>query len=133
MRYRAVAEAVGDRAVIQVDGNTGYTIAQAIPALTAMESIGALGAIEQPVARLDDMAEIARRLTTPVMADEAIYPPADAIEVVRKMIGRVERDVAEVNPALCKGCGACVAACRSGALDLAGFTSSQVMAEVLAL
>jgi heterodisulfide reductase subunit A len=59
--------------------------------------------------------------------------PYNAIEVVRKTVGRIERDLAEVNPALCKGCGACAAACRSGALDLAGFTSSQVMAEVLAL
>jgi L-Ala-D/L-Glu epimerase len=83
-RYRAVAEAVGDRAVLQVDGNTGYTIAEAIPALTEMESIGALGAVEQPVARLEDMAELARRLRTPVMADEAIYPPEDATEVVRR-------------------------------------------------
>jgi L-alanine-DL-glutamate epimerase-like enolase superfamily enzyme len=83
-RYRAVAEAVGDRAVIQVDGNTGYTLAQALPALTQMEQIGALGAIEQPVARVQDLAEIAGRLATPVMADEAIYPPEDAIEVVRR-------------------------------------------------
>jgi muconate cycloisomerase len=83
-RYRAVAEAVGDRAAIQVDGNIGYTITEAIPALTAMERIGALGAIEQPVERIEDMAEIARRLATPVMADEAIYPPADAMEVVRR-------------------------------------------------
>ena len=83
-RYRAVAEAVGERAVIQVDGNTGYTIAQALPALTAMERIGGLGAIEQPVARIDDLAEIARRLATPVMADEAIYPPQDAIEIVQR-------------------------------------------------
>jgi L-alanine-DL-glutamate epimerase-like enolase superfamily enzyme len=83
-RYRAVAEAVGDRAIIQVDGNIGYTIAEAVPALTAMERIGALGAVEQPVARMEDMAEIARRLATPVMADEAIYPPEDAIEVVRR-------------------------------------------------
>ena len=84
MRYRAVAEAVGDRAVIQVDGNTGYTIGQALPTLTAMEAIGAIGAIEQPVSRLEDLAEIAKRLATPVMADEAIYPPPDAIEVVRR-------------------------------------------------
>ncbi len=67
-QYRAVAEAVGDRAVIQVDGNAGYTLAEAIPALTAMERAGHLGAIEQPV----------------VMADEAIYPPEDALEVVRE-------------------------------------------------
>ncbi len=83
-RYRAVAEAVEDRAVIQVDGNTGYTLAEAIPALTAMERIGGLGAIEQPVERLEDLAEIARRLSAPVMADEAIYPPQDAIEVIRR-------------------------------------------------
>ncbi|MFN8496372.1 MAG: enolase C-terminal domain-like protein [Anaerolineae bacterium] len=42
-RYRAVAEAVGDRAVIQVDGNVGYTLGQAIPTLTTMERIGGWG------------------------------------------------------------------------------------------
>jgi muconate cycloisomerase len=83
-RYRAVAGAVADDAVIQVDGNTGYTLAQALPALQAMQDIGALGAIEQPVARLEDLAEIASRLAAPVMADEAIYPAYDAIEVVRR-------------------------------------------------
>ncbi|MEM7124790.1 MAG: enolase C-terminal domain-like protein [Chloroflexota bacterium] len=83
-RYQAVAEAMGDRAVIQVDGNTGYTISQAIPALTAMERIGGLGCIEQPVDRMEDMVEIAQKLAAPVMADESIYPPADAIEVVRR-------------------------------------------------
>jgi muconate cycloisomerase len=83
-RVRAVAEAVRGRAVLQVDGNTGYDIAQAVPTLTAMEATGALGAIEQPVARLADMAELARRLSTPIMADESIYAPADAIDVVRQ-------------------------------------------------
>jgi muconate cycloisomerase len=83
-RYRAVAEAVGDRAVIQVDGNTGYTIAQALPALFQMEQIGGLGAVEQPVERVEDMAHLARKLHTPLMADEAIYAPQDAIEIVRR-------------------------------------------------
>jgi L-alanine-DL-glutamate epimerase-like enolase superfamily enzyme len=68
--------------VIQADGNAGYTLAQAIPALTAMERAGRLGAIEQPVARTADLAEIARRLSVPIMADEAIYRPEDAIDVV---------------------------------------------------
>jgi L-alanine-DL-glutamate epimerase-like enolase superfamily enzyme len=81
-RYRAVAEAIGNRAVIQADGNAGYTMSQAIPALTAMERIGRLGAIEQPVTRTADLAEIARRIPAPVMADEAIYGPDDAIDVV---------------------------------------------------
>ncbi len=83
-RVRAVAEAVRGRAVLQVDGNTGYTLPQAVPTLTAMQATGVLGAIEQPVARLADMAELARRLHTPLMADESIYPPEDAIDVVRQ-------------------------------------------------
>ncbi len=83
-RYRAVAQAIAGRAVLQVDGNTGYTIAEAIRTLPAMEASGSLGAVEQPVARLDEMRQLARRLHTPLMADEAIYPPQDAIDVVRQ-------------------------------------------------
>jgi muconate cycloisomerase len=83
-QYRAVAEAVRGRAVMQVDGNAGYALAHAIPALQAMYDAGSLGTIEQPVARTSDLAEIARRIPVPVMADEAIYPPDDAIEVVKQ-------------------------------------------------
>lgn len=89
VQYRAVAEAIGDRAVVQVDGNAGYTISQAIPALAAMERIGGLGIIEQPVERTADLAEIARRVSVPVMADEAIYPPNDALEVVERRAASV--------------------------------------------
>ncbi len=83
-RYRAVAEAVDGRALIQVDGNAGYDLWEAHWALAEMEAIGGLGAIEQPVASTDDLAELARRLKTPIMADEAIYAPSDAIDVVRR-------------------------------------------------
>lgn len=82
-RYGAVAEAIGDRTLIQVDGNIGYTMSQAVLTLTAMQKIGRLGCIEQVVKRLDDMAELARLIPVPMMADEAIYVPDDAIELVR--------------------------------------------------
>lgn len=82
-RYRAVAEAIAGRARLQVDGNTGYALDEAFWALSEMEAIGGLGAIEQPVAATADLAELARRLRTPIMADEAIYPPEDAIDIVR--------------------------------------------------
>lgn len=88
-RYRAVAGAVRGRAVMQVDGNAGYALAHAIPALQAMYDAGSLGVIEQPVAHTGDLAEIARRIPVPVMADEAIYPPDDAIEVVRQRAASV--------------------------------------------
>lgn len=83
-RYQAVSSAVEGRAVVQVDGNTGWSLAQAISALSAMDKLGTLGAIEQPVARVDDMAELARRFGAPVMADEAIYSPADAVDVFKR-------------------------------------------------
>jgi heterodisulfide reductase subunit A len=37
---------------------------------------------------------------------------------------------AEINSVLCKGCGLCVASCRSGAIDLKGFEQSQIMAMI---
>ena len=49
-----------------------------------MEAIGGLGCIEQPVPSTRDMAILARRLKTPLMADEAIYAPAQAIDVIRE-------------------------------------------------
>jgi L-alanine-DL-glutamate epimerase-like enolase superfamily enzyme len=83
-RYRAVAEAIDGRALMQVDGNTGYELWQALWALGEMEAIGGLGCIEQPVPSMHDMAILARRLKTPIMADEAIYAPSDAVDVIRE-------------------------------------------------
>ena len=47
--------------------------------------------------------------------------------------GRVQRSVAKVNAGLCQGCGCCTAACRTGAIDLLGFTNLQILKEVDAL
>ena len=52
--------------------------------------------------------------------------PYRAIEMV-DWNGRL---VAMVNEVLCKGCGACVAACPAGAATQNGFTNEQVMAEI---
>jgi heterodisulfide reductase subunit A len=52
------------------------------------------------------------------------------VTVVDQRLGTM---AAQVNEALCKGCGACAAACRSGAIDLQGFTDAQIMAVIEAL
>ena len=70
--------------MIQVDGNTGYCIDQAVPTIKKMEDLGKLGAVEQPVHRKCDMSDLASKLHTPIMADEAIYGPEDAIEIVKE-------------------------------------------------
>jgi L-Ala-D/L-Glu epimerase len=82
-RYRAVAEALAGRALLQIDGNTGWDLWEAIWALREMEAIGGLGAVEQPVASRREMTTLARSFRTPIMADEAIYAAGDAIDVVR--------------------------------------------------
>jgi heterodisulfide reductase subunit A len=37
---------------------------------------------------------------------------------------------AEVNPALCQGCGTCVAACPSGAITALHFTDDEIVAQI---
>ncbi|TEU18560.1 MAG: hypothetical protein E3J21_05725 [Anaerolineales bacterium] len=56
--------------------------------------------------------------------------PASAIELVE---ARPHQLVAEINAALCKGCGVCVAACRGGAITLHGFTDQQLLAQLSSL
>ena len=41
-----------------------------------------------------------------------------------------EKRTARVNPSLCKGCGACAAACTSGANRLLGFSEEQIFAQI---
>jgi heterodisulfide reductase subunit A len=60
------------------------------------------------------------------------YLAADRREI-RDRQGNLLRLVAQVNPAMCEGCGACVAGCRAGAMDLAGFTDMQMFAQLGAL
>jgi heterodisulfide reductase subunit A len=64
---------------------------------------------------------------------ESICPyKAIGAKTIQERIGRktVSRTVAEVNPSLCHGCGACTVACRDGAMNLLGFTNQQILAEV---
>jgi muconate cycloisomerase len=79
--YRAVVEAVGPDVEIQVDANQGYPHPGiAIRALAEMESLGQLAIAEQPIPRtqLRGLAEIARVLKAPVMADESVFSVSDA-------------------------------------------------------
>jgi heterodisulfide reductase subunit A len=38
--------------------------------------------------------------------------------------------VSEVNPALCQGCGTCVAACPAGAISGTCFSNEQIMSQI---
>jgi heterodisulfide reductase subunit A len=55
--------------------------------------------------------------------------PFDAIEK-RAVDGKT---VAQVVPTLCHGCGNCSSTCRTGAINVQGFTDDQICAQVAAV
>jgi muconate cycloisomerase len=83
-RLRAVRQAIGPDVWLSVDANGGYTVAQAVWAAAHLEPLD-VALFEQPTRRGDHaaMAEVRRRSGIPIMADESVFTPADALEVIR--------------------------------------------------
>ena len=81
---RRVREALGPDMNLTVDANNGYKSAkEAVRTTKAMESYDILY-MEQPVEGLDAMAEVTRRVDTPVMADESAWTTWDILEIIEK-------------------------------------------------
>jgi muconate cycloisomerase len=83
-RLRAVREAIGPDVWLSVDANGGYTVDQAVWAAARFEALD-VALFEQPTRRGDHgaMAAVRRRSGIPIMADESVFTPQDAIEVIR--------------------------------------------------
>ncbi|MCH7830449.1 MAG: dipeptide epimerase [Proteobacteria bacterium] len=85
-RVKAVYAAVGDKALIRLDANQGWTPKQTVSALRQLEEAGVeLECIEQPV-RGDDiegMKYVTERVSTLVMADESSFGPREVIDLIR--------------------------------------------------
>jgi L-alanine-DL-glutamate epimerase-like enolase superfamily enzyme len=83
-RLRAVREAIGPAVWLSVDANGGYTVDQAIGVAVHLEKLE-VALFEQPTRRGDHaaMAEVRRRSGIPIMADESVFTPFDALEVIR--------------------------------------------------
>ncbi len=83
-RLRAVREAIGPKVWLSVDANGGYTVDQAIWVAARLEKFDVV-LFEQPTRRGDHvgMAEVRRRSGIPIMADESVFTPQDALEVIR--------------------------------------------------
>lgn len=78
---RALRERLGDEIRIRVDANEGYqTIHEAVSVTRAQEAYG-IFLCEQPLAGARQLAEVARRVDTPVMADESAWTALDILEL----------------------------------------------------
>ncbi|OBJ32122.1 MULTISPECIES: o-succinylbenzoate synthase [Mycolicibacter] len=65
---------------VRVDANGGWTLDQAV---AAAKVLGALEYLEQPCATVAELAELRRRIDTPVAADESIRKASDPLAVTK--------------------------------------------------
>lgn len=80
----AIKRALGDRAKVTVDVNQAWNEADAAAGIATLEAAG-IDLIEQPTPReqRSALARLAARFVVPIMADEAVTGPEDALELVR--------------------------------------------------
>jgi muconate/chloromuconate cycloisomerase len=81
---KSVREAIGDSIPLRVDANQGYSLDVAFKILRKMEQYN-LQLIEQPINKydLEGMARLARALDTPILADESVFGPDEAMRVIK--------------------------------------------------
>ena len=85
-RTKAIYAAVGNRALLRLDANQGWTAKQAVYAIQALEDAGVkLELVEQPVKAqdLEGMRYVTERVHTPIMADESVFGPMEVVELIR--------------------------------------------------
>ncbi|MCF7833498.1 MAG: dipeptide epimerase, partial [Candidatus Marinimicrobia bacterium] len=85
LRLRAIRKAIGPDVKIRIDANQGWDRVTAIRSLKQMEELD-IEFCEQPVRRwdLDGMKYISERTSIPIMADESVFSPEDAMMVIQK-------------------------------------------------
>ncbi|WP_155287260.1 dipeptide epimerase [Lacticaseibacillus zhaodongensis] len=83
---QAIAAAVGPKVKLRLDANQGWTVRQAQRAIQAIAALHLpVEFVEQPVLASDraGLAAVTASSPLPIMADEALFSPADAQELLR--------------------------------------------------
>ena len=83
-RVRCVREAVGESVSIRVDANDHYSPEEAIKFINKIEHLN-IEHVEQPISRYDilGMSEVKRSVRVPLMTDDMVSTPFDAMNVIR--------------------------------------------------
>ena len=85
-RLAAVRAAVGKAVRIRIDANQAWNAKQAVRILDQMQEKGLdIEFVEQPVpaADLEGMQYVTRHASVPVLADESVFSPADALRIMQ--------------------------------------------------
>lgn len=79
---RKLRERVGDDVGLRVDANEGYrTVSEAVQVTRRQVDEAGIFLCEQPMAGAQALAEVAKRIDVPVMADESAWTTQDIIEL----------------------------------------------------
>ncbi|MFN2388288.1 MAG: o-succinylbenzoate synthase [Actinomycetota bacterium] len=79
-RVEAVRDALGANGKLRIDVNAGWDVETAVGRLTELSHYD-LEYAEQPVATLEEMAELRRRVDVPLAVDESLRLAVDPLEV----------------------------------------------------
>jgi muconate cycloisomerase len=86
---RMLRQRLGEKIRIRVDANEGYaTVSEAVSITNQQFDEAAIFLCEQPVADPEALAEVARRVNVPVMADECAWTARDILELAK--LGPIE-------------------------------------------
>ncbi len=94
-RVAAVRAALGPEGKVRLDANGGWSVAEAVTALRELDAFD-LEYAEQPVASVEDLAQLRRRVDIPIAADESIRRAEDPLRV--KWLGAADIAVLKVQP-----------------------------------
>ncbi len=85
LRLKEIRKAIGPDIKIRIDANQGWDRVTAVRCLNEMEELD-IEFCEQPVRRwdLDGMKYVSERTSIPIMADESVFSPEDAMAVIQK-------------------------------------------------
>ncbi|MDD3148473.1 MAG: dipeptide epimerase [Candidatus Riflebacteria bacterium] len=84
-RIKAVREATGPNTVLRLDANQGWTAREAIKIMNEIAwEIPGIELVEQPVEAhdIEGLKRVRDSITTPVLADEAVFSPVDAEKII---------------------------------------------------
>jgi O-succinylbenzoate synthase len=96
-RLEAVRDALGPGGLVRVDANGGWAVEEAVAAIPLLQrAAGGLEYVEQPVASVEDLAVVRRRVDVPIAADESIRRAADPYRV--RDLGAADVAVLKVQP-----------------------------------
>jgi O-succinylbenzoate synthase len=81
-RLEAVRDALGPGGMVRIDANGAWSVDTAVLRIHVLDkAAGGLEYVEQPVASVEDLAIVRRRVSVPIAADESIRRAADPYRV----------------------------------------------------